>query len=407
VPQAQVVGAGPLALLLANRAWEDATFGALSSDGEFVFAIEDLGMGMAGLVALRAPSLRDYNRLVAYDVKTGRAVWEVGGPRTENTEPLDGTNFLGAPLVLDRRLYVLGESGSEVRLFVLDPRNGRLEWAQTINADTGASSNVFTRAQSGLSPSCFGEILVCPVGSDQVVAVDLTRRSLAWRQKFFNIAELYDPRRQQALFVQQQRLIASQGGAPIDQNRWLDSLAVIGDMRVVVTPRDANEIYCLNLLDGSLVWKKPRGEGLFVAGIHQGKVLVVGRSYVQALNLADGEPSWPEPASVPVPSGRGFVAGEYLHLPLVTAEVATINLRDGRVVARACSLAGNVPGNLVSVQGTVVSRGPIFSKPSANSTPSRPKSPTPSPATRPTPRRWPCAAKSNCSAADSARPTPI
>src|SRR5262245_18712430 len=360
VPQAQVAGAGPLALLLANRAWEDATFGTLSSDGELVFAIEDLGMGMAGLVALRAPSLRDYNRLVAYDVKTGRAVWEVGGPRSENAEPLDGTNFLGAPLVLDRRLYVLGESGSEVRLFVLDPRNGRLEWAQTINADTGANSNVFTRVQSGLSPSYFGEMLVCPVGSDQVVAVDLTRRSLAWRHKFFNIAEVYDPRRQQALFVQQQRLIAAQGGAPIDQNRWLDSLAVIGDMRVVVTPRDANEICCLNLLDGSLVWKKPRGEGLFVAGIHQGKVLVVGRSYVQALNLTDGEPSWPEPASVPVPSGRGFVTGEYLHLPLVTAEVATISLRDGRVVARARSLVGSVPGNLVSVRGTVVSQGPDF-----------------------------------------------
>src|SRR5262249_26974900 len=165
---------------------------------------------------------------------------------------------------------------------------------------------------------------------------------------------------QQALFVQQQRLIAAQGGAPIDQNRWLDSLAIVADMRVIVTPRDTNEIYCLNLLDGSLVWKKPRGEGLFVAGIHQGKGLVVGRSYVQALNLTDGEPSWPEPASVPVPSGRGFVAGDYLHLPLATAEVATISLRDGRVVARARSLAGNVPGNLVSVRGNVVSQGADF-----------------------------------------------
>jgi outer membrane protein assembly factor BamB len=360
VPQAQLAGTGPLALLLANRGWEDATFGALSSDGESVFAIEDLGMGMAGLVALRAPALRDYNRLVAYDVKTGRAMWEVGGPRSENAEPLDGTCFLGAPLILDRRLYVLGESGSEVRLFVLDPRNGRLEWVQTVNADTGASNGLFTRGQSGLSPSYSGEILVCPVGSDQVVAVDVTRRSLAWRHKFFNVAEMYDPRRQQALFVQQQRLIAAQGGSPIDQNRWLDSLALIADMRVVVTPRDTNDIYCLNLLDGSLVWKKPRGEGLFVAGIHQGKVLVVGRSYVQALNLTDGEPSWPEPASIPVPSGRGFVAGDYLHLPLATAEVATISLRDGRVVARARSLAGNVPGNLVAVRGTVVSQGPDF-----------------------------------------------
>jgi tetratricopeptide (TPR) repeat protein len=136
--------------------------------------------------------------------------------------------------------------------------------------------------------------------------------------------------------------------------------AVIGEMRVIITPRDSNELFCLNLLDGSLVWKKPRGEGLFVAGIHQGKVLVVGRSYVQALNVADGEPAWPEPASLPIPSGRGFVAGDCLHLPLVTAEVATISLRDGRVLARARSLSGNVPGNLISIRGTIICQGADF-----------------------------------------------
>ena len=38
------------------------------------------------------------------------------------------------------------------------------------------------------------------------------------------------------------------------------------------------------------------GEGLFVAGVHQNKVLVVGRSYVQALKIEDGEPAWLEPA---------------------------------------------------------------------------------------------------------------
>jgi outer membrane protein assembly factor BamB/tetratricopeptide (TPR) repeat protein len=360
-PQAQVPGGGPLAMLLANRAWEDATFGSLSSDGEFVFAVEDLGMGLAGMVAVpRSPPFRDNNRLVAYDVKTGRAMWEVGGPRTEAADLLEGSCFLGPPLVLDRRLYCLAESGSEVRLLVLDPRTGRLEWSQTLNAGAPSGAVFMTRQQSGLSPSFFGELLVCPVGSDQVVAVDVTRRSLAWRHKFVNNAELWDPRRQQLILLQQQRAMMQQGAATIDQNRWLDSLAIIGDQRVVVTPRESNELFCLNLMDGSLAWKKPRGEGLFVAGIQQGKVLVVGRSYVQALNVADGEPAWAEPASLPVPSGRGFIAGDYLHLPLVTAEVATINLRDGRVVARARSLAGNVPGNLVSVRGSVVSQGPDF-----------------------------------------------
>jgi outer membrane protein assembly factor BamB len=356
-PQALPPGSGNLALCVANRVFEDTTFGTLSSDGEYVFAVEDLGVPA---LPRPTPVMRDFNRLVAYDVRTGRAMWEVGGPRSDTGDELAGLCFLGAPLVLDRRLYCLAESGSEVRLVVLEPQTGRLDWSQTLNSSAPAGFNFYQR-QSGLAPSFFGEVLVCPIGADQVVAVDITRRLLAWRHWFQNPADLYDPRRQQLFNLQQQQRVAQQqGGWPIDQNRWLDSQAVISEMRVIVTPRDANELYCLNLLDGSLVWSRPRGEGLFVAGIHQGKVLVVGRSYVQALNVSDGEPAWPEPASLPLPSGRGFVAGDLLHLPLATAEVATISLRDGRVVARARSLAGNVPGNLVSVRGAVVSQGPDF-----------------------------------------------
>ncbi len=351
-PQAQVPGGSPVALLLANRCLEDTTFGTLSSDGEFVFAIEDLEMSFVNMQMLRL-QVRDSNRLVAYDAKTGRAVWESGGSRTAS-DPLSGTHFLGVPLVLDRRLYCLGEAGSEIRLLVLDPRTGRLDWSQTLST---APPQPFdsSRRQTGLSPSSFGDVLVCPLGPDQMVALSLSQRSLLWRYSFKEPGELYDPNRP----VFQPRFM-SPGMAMSGPSRWLDSQAAIEDLRVVVTPTDASELYCLNLLDGTLAWKKPRGEGLFVAGIHHGKVLVVGRSYVQALKLSDGEPAWQEPTSVPLPSGRGFVAGENLYLPLMTAEVATISLRDGRIVARARSAAGNVPANLVAIHGFVVSQGADF-----------------------------------------------
>ncbi len=279
-------------------------------------------------------------------------MWEAGGSQSNAPGPLAGTHFLGAPLVLDGRLYCLGETGSEIRLLVLDPRTGRLDWSQTLSTSPPPAFD-YSRRQSGLSPSSFGDVLVCPIGAEQMVAISLAQRSLSWRYKFKEPSEQYDPRRQP--MFQQARVIQQSGAATIDQNRWLDSHAAIDDLRIIVTPADSSELYCLHLLDGTLEWKKPRGEGLFVAGIHQGKVLVVGRSYVQALKLSDGEPAWREPTSIPYPSGRGFVAGDYLYLPLVTAEVATISLRDGRIVARARSLAGNVPSNLVAVRGFVVS----------------------------------------------------
>ena len=361
-PQAQVVGGNPVSMLLSNRCWEDTTSGTLSSDGELVFAVEDLQLGYGSMSMLsRTQPFHNYYRLVAHDLKTGRAVWEAGGSHGNAGDPLAATYIVGAPLVLDRRLYCLGESGSEVRLLALDPRTGRLDWSQTLSTSPPPPYDN-SRRQSGLSPSSFGDVLICPIASEQVVAVSLAQRSLSWRYSFKGPADQYDPRRQvfQQPVFQQQRGIQPMGMTAVDQNHWLDSHAIIDDLRVIITPGDAGELYCLNLLDGTLAWKKPRGEGLFVAGVHQGNVLVVGRSYVQALKLSDGEPAWQEPTSIPLPNGRGFVAGEYLYLPLATAEVAAISLRDGRIVARARSLAGNAPANLVAVRGFVVSQGADF-----------------------------------------------
>src|SRR5262249_44999403 len=146
----------------------------------------------------------------------------------------------------------------------------------------------------------------------------------------------------------------------VDQNHWLDSTVVISDARAVLSPRDSNELHCLNLIDGSLAWKAARGDGLFVAGIHDGKVLIVGKTFVQALKLSDGKPAWTEPPTIPLPSGRGFAGGGRYHLPLSTGDVATIELRNGRIVSRSKSLNDRVLGNLVAVSGAVVSQGADF-----------------------------------------------
>lgn len=349
-------GQSMLSQVVSYRGWSDITWGTISSDGESVFCIEDGGLNGALIVNPgRVAAFREYNRLVAYDVRTGRALWEAGGPRTDQSDERTGMFFLGAPLVLDRRLYCLAETGGDVRLLALEARTGRTEWSQLLT-DTPTPLGDLYRRQSGLSPAYDGGILVCPVGSDQTVAIDLVNRTLLWRYRYRPASDGFDARRLQALVAQQQRA----PGTMLDQNLWLDSGPIISHARVLLTPRDSGELYCLNLLDGTLAWKVPRGEALFVAGIHRDKALVVGRTFVQAFALADGRPAWPEPATVPAPSGRGFLAGDRYYLPLSTAEVAALDLRDGRIALRQQSLERRIPGNLVGVQGTIISQGVDF-----------------------------------------------
>ena len=69
---------------MTQRIWLDSTFGQISSDGERVYAVEELGFrGRRTLNVRDEPhplSPAASNRLVAYDIASeGTAVWEVGG----------------------------------------------------------------------------------------------------------------------------------------------------------------------------------------------------------------------------------------------------------------------------------------------------------------------------------------
>ncbi|MEK6235577.1 MAG: hypothetical protein N2C14_12785, partial [Planctomycetales bacterium] len=122
---------------LKQRLWNDQSFGTLSSDGKRVFAIEDLALRTnqrnipgRGVFVMRpgqrttGSSVKDYNRLAAYGIRTGKLKWEVGGRKGDGELHLAGTFFLGPPLPLAGRLYVLGEAGNEVKLIVLDAVTG-------------------------------------------------------------------------------------------------------------------------------------------------------------------------------------------------------------------------------------------------------------------------------------------
>ena len=69
--------------------------------------------------------------LAAHDVRTGKLEWELGGPGASRQAD---TFFLGPPLPLMGRLYVLAEAKSEIHLLALNPATGDLVWSQTVAA---------------------------------------------------------------------------------------------------------------------------------------------------------------------------------------------------------------------------------------------------------------------------------
>lgn len=103
------------------------------------------------------------------------------------------------------------------------------------------------------------------------MAFDLVRHQLRWGYS-------YDA------MTHRNMLAGSDFMSGEEEDRWLETGPILANGRVIVTPRDSSEIHCLNLIDGSLIWKRVREQGLYVACVNDGAVIMVGRSQISALH---------------------------------------------------------------------------------------------------------------------------
>jgi len=373
-----------------SSTFEDGTSGMLASDGRLVFVVESPAdavtsqppaNGRPGLQGLQFgggfPGGWRGNTLSAYDpAARGALVWRLPArqaPQADDTaRPAapSGAWFLGAPLPAGEQLLVAVEEKGEIRLDVLDAATGRVEWSQPlaeIDEDRAIDNrDSHRRRLAGLSPALSEGVVVCPTGAGAVVAVDLATRTLLWAHDYpqtpqgdvITLPNGIRVRRGNGNVV----VINGQIGGPaaaVGTGRWLDSAPVLAAGRVLLAPGESAELHCLDLRSGSLVWRQPRRDRLYVAGVVDGRAIVVGRRGVEALELDTGKTAWSRPfaADQGSPSGRGILTANRLFLPLDTPEVIEIDIADGRIAARAPSRGNAVPGNLVAYRGEVVSQG--------------------------------------------------
>ncbi len=342
---------------LNERLWHDYLYNSISSDGERVFVIRDLSqpenMSRQPLAALgmRTPRTAGRsagtNRLCAYELASqGKLVWEADG--ADNQSELAGAFFLGAPVWVGQSLYALAEIKSAIYLVALDRRTGAFLWQQQL---VGLEADILLDQKRRLQaavPSYDSGMLICPTGAGVVVGVDLSKQALSWAYRY-----------------KAERNVANLLRARIDQSkkwnlRWADPAAIIASGKVLLSPPESKELHCLDLVTGELVWKIQRSKSLWVAGVHDGKVLVVGNSHLMALDLADGKPVWPRgnlklPKGA-LPSGRGFFSKSKYYLPLTSAEVVAVDLETGSIDGQSTSRDGQVLGNLICHRGSILSQ---------------------------------------------------
>ncbi len=346
---------------LSQQIWLDKTYGTMSSDGDRVFVVEPRSeqviVDRAGNRRLDINPVN--NLLAAYDVSRsqGKLAWSVGGP-SEGDEELRQAFFLGPPLPLQGRLYVLAELGGEIRLVVLNALTGKHLWSQQLAVVQPGGAEETQRRTGGISPSFSEGVLICPTGVGAVVAVDLTTRSLLWGYQY--------PETDDEPYINRGWGMSRRATPPEPEEMWADCCAVISNGRLVITPAESDQMHCLNLSDGSLQWQIEREDDTdrfaYLACVSNDKAIVVGREHVSAIDMVSGKvvENWPlKLPEASVPCGRGYHAGRYYYLPLNSpggGEVAIVDLDEAKIAGRARSRNESVPGNLIAYRDQIVSQ---------------------------------------------------
>jgi outer membrane protein assembly factor BamB len=345
--------------------FENAMIGSMSHDGINVYTVDDLAIlppqqQFNTNMPIPQPGGRtsyssstEFNYLSAINLQSGLRPWALGGkedekPMTDQEEERStdtarltaGAIFLGAPLPINGKLYVLYERKGQMKLMCLDPHSlvpktggepgvtPELVWVQNLGAPNNRVGQDSLRRIQPCFLSYSDGVLICPTNSGAVIAVDINARSLLW-------ARYYGNTQQGAMDagIRAPGVVIRGGIGRIQPNpnagmanlwdRWKASAPIIVGNKVVHTSYDSENIQCLNLRSGEVLWTAKREkDDLYVAGVLEGKVVVVGRESVKAYDLNGGENNkaaiaW-QSLRIGTPAGHGAAGLDGLYyLPMI------------------------------------------------------------------------------------------
>ncbi|VAX36841.1 hypothetical protein MNBD_PLANCTO02-2218 [hydrothermal vent metagenome] len=289
-----------------------------------------------------------FNTLSSRDIRgtrQGNLNWIIGG-ETGGFEPrLAGAFFLGAPLYFAGRLFVIYERNKSINLAVIDSEKGKLLWSiELAQAEQPINIDPFRR-QAGATPAISEGIILCPTSGGGVVAVDLTMHSLLWAYRY---NRTYESRPK------------NKNHSQVKKKHWANASLMITKEKVILAPMESSYLHCLDLKTGKAIWKQPRGNKMFVAGVHQNNLIVVWATGVSALKIENGFPAWKR--TIPFrkkvfPAGRGVLSPSHLYLPLTDSTISQIDVSTGTVVKKLASSRGKMLGNLTWYRGLFISQG--------------------------------------------------
>ncbi len=285
---------------------------------------------------------RPRNQLVACRLSDGTISWQ-----SWLQPELSDIYFLSQPIIQGGRLYLLGETESQLKLVVLKCADGRLEWQlplASIKQDLLLHPGRKLRQLPVLWQDGW---LVCPTGNGCILSIDTVTRNYEWAYRYVNREVVPKAPGRFGAFAEPSKVVPLGGWQRIGLAR--------DDRRVYFVTPESESIQALDAQTGQLAWEQPRVDGWYLGGLVAGRLLIVGDRSLKGLDPETGEVAWQR--EIDRPSGIGMVRGNEYLLPLGSGSVLLVDAATGKTLRGA---QGNQTplGNLVQSSGLLVSLTP-------------------------------------------------
>ncbi len=334
----------------------NSVLGRLATDGRRVFVLDKCTLRSQGpdqLVALpvkrhspKGPTTTDEEHLVA-------PLWTRGTLSGVEQDELAKHTFLGCPLCVDDRLYVLAEFEQQISLFTLEAATGRTIWKQGIALVEKPVADDSLRQRTACTPLYHNGLICCPTEVGIVVGVEALTGRLEWVYDHMDEEQRHNSGRW-----------AFSNGRHADRS-LLPNHTYLHHGRLLYLPSRSRDVHCLNAETGQVVWRQPRHDAHAIGGVTESSVLLLGNRKCIALNVADGHQRWQ--TSTPEPAGTGIVAGDRYLLPTTNGPCLSINTQDGQIegqrfarLLHRLSVNHQTPaGNLLAHDNLIIATTPL------------------------------------------------
>lgn len=311
----------------------NSIFGTLSVDDKRVYFVDGGGMALPsyrnyrqrGRVIKNAQTdgsvITEGNSLLALQIakttdsksQKPKPLWKLEGKKGTL---LQGAYFLGPPLPVDHRLFVVVELEGVLKLACIGATDGKLLWLQGIARVEQPIRRDGFRHGLACTLAYSNGVIVCPTQTGLLVGVNADTGSLLWCR--YCSDELEERRSNRASGIDRD----NRGHA------GFLSVPMIDGSQVVYLPPQSMKVQSYDLFTGDELWRVPREDGEYIGAAHRRSALLVGRRTCRALALKTGSDLWN--LAIETPSGVGVHLGSNYLLPLQSGRFSLIDLKTGK-----------------------------------------------------------------------------